>query len=62
MKHKCKPYKSGAYYDQCEKCGEIRPLGLDWYTFEDHLKNMVVEKEPLKYLEKYLPVKSSQIS
>ena len=52
--HKLKPYKSGTFYDQCEKCGAIRPLGLEFENYHSHLQSMVVAECPLKYLERFV--------
>jgi len=52
--HKCKPYKSGSFFDECELCGAIRPISMSFDSWKQHLQRMVLEKEPLKYLEKFL--------
>lgn len=48
------PYRSHRFYDVCQDCKEICPYGLSWYTWLNHLENMVKFPEPLKYIEKFL--------
>lgn len=53
-KHELEEYKVGSFFETCKKCGEVRPIGGLFDTWKEHLKRMVLEEEPLKYLERFL--------
>ena len=52
--HKLKPYESGSFIDECETCGECRMIGEEFASWKNHLQQMMLEEEPLKYIEKFL--------
>jgi len=44
----CSFYKNSDYKEMCVNCNSTT------YNWQIHLKDMVLEKEPLKYLERFL--------
>jgi len=47
-------YTHGSFMERCRECGQTNLIGQKWPTYEDHLKNMVIEVEPLKYIQRFL--------
>ena len=49
-----KSYQNGSYWERCVKCKQINPIGFEFANWKTYLKEMVTEKNPLKYLERFL--------
>ena len=52
--HKLEEYKTGSFLETCKICKESKLIGCKWDNWQQHLQRMVLEEEPLKYLEKFL--------
>ena len=52
--HELEDYLGGSYREKCKKCKATTCLGTRFSDWRNYLQQMVLEEEPLKYLEKFL--------